>query len=107
MKNGQLRKLPLVLVGFNAIVSIVAFGLAIIDPVRSGLLPIVVFGMDFPASLAILQLTSFWDSSHRVRVSLCIDGMIFTVFGAIWFYFLGLMILKFLTWLTRKKVTIH
>jgi hypothetical protein len=88
------KTLPVILAGANVAVSVTTFAAAIASPERSGLMPIITFAMDFPASILLVQTHDLLYPHLPVRTSLCIDGLIFTVGGALWFYMIGWIVSK-------------
>ena len=97
------RKLPLFLVAINVTVSVLCFVAAISSPEKRGLAPIIVFGMDVPVSFLLIQAHSFLWARVGLRTAMALDGAIFTVGGALWFYALGLVISKAIEKISRKS----
>jgi len=65
-------------------------------------MPLIVFGMDMPFSFLFVQSHSFLYPHLALRTAMLIDGAIFTVGGAMWFYALGLAILKLMAKLRSR-----
>ena len=86
-----MKHLPFLLGGVHAFLVASVFGSAICNPMRAGLLPIVVFVVDLPISLLIEWLGS---SMHESR--LLFEAILYLVVGSLWFYFLGYLLLKLL-----------
>src|SRR5580698_4237129 len=97
------KRLPLFLAAINIIVSVLCFAAAISSPEKRGLAPIIVFGMDVPVSFLLVQSHPFLWANFELHTAMVIDGAIFTVGGAAWFYALGLVISKAIEKMMRKR----
>ena len=84
-----MRELPLILAIANASFTIVIFALAIHNPEKSGLLPILVFFCDFPASLCAEWLRDLLHDGFGITGRLTIDGAVYAIIGFLWFYLIG------------------
>jgi hypothetical protein len=87
-------KLPIIFAISHAILTVVVFGVAIFSPVRSGLMPILIFGLDFPISILIIKVHDLIGFDFGVRGVLLVDASLFLVFGTVWFYLIGLILSK-------------
>ena len=84
-----MKALPVTLAGIHAAACIVVFGLAISDPVRSGLLPVTLYFADYPASLLMepIRRALHFDLSTEGR--LLLDGIVYVILGSGWYYLMG------------------
>jgi hypothetical protein len=85
-----LHSLPFIFGGAHAIVSISVFGFAITDPVRMGLLPLVMYFVDYPCSLLMESLRR---GLHGNAIdNLVVDGLVYSIVGSVWFFMIGFLI---------------
>ena len=89
-----LSKMPALLAAINAVVSIACATYAIVFPHSSRFMFLIVFEMDFPASILVAEVVRFLPAGLNPRTLAFLFGLLFTVAGAIWFYFLGWISLK-------------
>jgi hypothetical protein len=87
-------RLPLAFASMHAALTILVFAIAIICPIRSGLLPIIMFGLDFPVSILIIKVHDLIGFDWGVRGVLLIDALLFLSIGTAWFYLIGLAVSK-------------
>jgi hypothetical protein len=80
------RKLPMSLAMMHALVALCVFSIALVSPVRSGLLPIIVFVVDIPASFLIIQIHELTGYGYAVLI----DAVAFLVLGSAWWYGIGM-----------------
>ncbi len=98
-----MRKLPFVFAGIHATLTVAVFTVAILSPVRSGLLPIIMFALDMPISFLMIQISEMFYDHWGVRGTLFVDGLTFLVVGTLWFYLIGLLLSKILMWITERQ----
>jgi hypothetical protein len=83
----DMKKLPAIFACIHFLFAGLIFGLAIANPQRSGLMPILIFAIDLPWSF-VLQ----WLGSIPPHASLAIDAAQYLTLGSAWWYFLGSLI---------------
>jgi len=88
------RFLPLALGLGNAVLTAIVFFFAVSDPQRSGMLPLVIYTLDFPASLIAEPARSALRDLFTTTVTreLEMDGGVYLVVGFLWFYGIGMVI---------------
>jgi len=91
-----MKSLPIAMAGVHAAACIVVFGLAIRDPERSGLLPVLLYFSDYPASVLMETVRRALHFDLRPEGRLLVDGVVYVTFGSGWYYLLG--------WLLRAGV---
>jgi hypothetical protein len=85
-----LKSLPFIFGGAHAILSIGIFGLAITDPERKGLLPLVMYFVDYPCSILIESLCrSLRRSTGDIFL---VGGVVYGIVGSLWFFLIGFLI---------------
>ena len=80
--------LPLLLALLHALFSTAVYSIAFFDP-RSGLLPILVFLLDYPFSYAIEWAIDITEGLLPGPRGFLIDGVAYTLLGSLWFFALG------------------
>lgn len=85
-----LRILPLALAILHASFVVLIFGLAMSNPGRLGLLPILVFYVDYPSSIAAESLRRYLHST--LADQLLVDAVVYGAVGSIWFFLIGLLV---------------
>ena len=89
------HKLAWGLVVVHALWCVLIFGLAVNDPERSGLMPVLVYLTDYPASVLAKGLGRALRYRFLDVNFLLIYSGIFLTVGSVWFYCVG----RFLEWL--------
>lgn len=85
-----LKVLPFVLAGLHAVIAVGVFSMAISNPARSGLLPLVLYYIDYPCSILMESLRR---SLQGTAVnSLVVDGLVYGIIGTLWFFLIGLLL---------------
>jgi hypothetical protein len=87
-----LRWLPIVLASLHAVVTLLIFIRAIRAPERSGLLPVVMFYVDYPISIGLGRLSNVLPDDSPVEQRLTFDAITFLVLGSAWYYLLGILV---------------
>ena len=88
------RFLPLALGLGNAVLTAIVFFFAVSDPQRSGMLPLVIYTLDFPASLIAEPVRSALGDLFTMTVTrqLEMDGSVYLVVGFLWLYGIGMVV---------------
>jgi hypothetical protein len=94
-----LRVLPGGLAGIHATFAAVVFAVAIANPQKSGLLPLLVFFADIPASFFLEVLRKLFP----VR-TLAVDATVYILLGSAWWYVLGMLIRRGVLAFRRRSV---
>lgn len=89
-----MKALPITLAGIHALACVVIFGAAIGDPERSGLLPLILYFSDYPASLAMELIRGALHGSMDIEGQFAVDGLVYLTFGSAWFYLIGSLLHK-------------
>jgi hypothetical protein len=85
-----LKVLPFILAGMHAVIAAGVFGMAISNPARSGLFPLVLYYIDYPCSILMESLRR---SLHGTAGnSLVVDGLVYGIVGTLWFFLIGLLL---------------
>ena len=85
-----LESLPFIFGGTHAILSIWIFGLASTDPERKGLLPLIMYFVDYPCSILMESLCR---SLSRSTVDIfLVGGLVYGIVGSLWFSLIGFLI---------------
>jgi hypothetical protein len=83
-----MKWLAFLLTGGHAFLCITVFGLALSDPGRRGMLPILVYVADYPASL-VCEAVRRALHGHVPLPRLAVDGLTYLAIGSLWYYVLG------------------
>jgi hypothetical protein len=85
-----LKSLPFIFGGTHAILSIWIFGLASTDPERKGLLPLIMYFLDYPCSIL---MESLCHSLRRSTVDIfLVGGLVYGIVGSLWFSLIGFVV---------------
>jgi hypothetical protein len=82
-----MRRLPIILATTHILLCELIFGSAIANPQRSGLLPLIALGFDWPASLVFNRLSDALIGFPLNK--LLWDAAFYLVLGTIWYYWIG------------------
>ena len=85
-----MKRLPLFLACGNAIISTICFAAAILNPLRAGLLPLIVFFLDYPASLVIQRIGD--TIATHIEARMLAYYFVYLLLGALWYYVGGIVI---------------
>ncbi len=84
-----MKKLPWILALLNVVFTFVVFMYAIMNPEKNGLLPILVYFVDVPASFGAERLRDLLHDHFSLVTRLTIDCLIYMLVGFVWFYLIG------------------
>jgi hypothetical protein len=90
-----MKRLPYVAAALHAVFATIVFGSAIYNPMRGGLLPLLVFSADWPASLLVEHVADLLQEAFHAP--LLTDYFLYLVFGSAWFFILGVFFRFLLT----------
>ena len=97
-----MKTLPWILALVNVVFTLVVFMYAIISPEKNGLLPILVYFLDLPASLGAEWLRDLLHDHFGLVTKLTIDCLVYTVVGFVWFYLIGTVLRMIIVRLVSK-----
>jgi len=100
-----MKYLPCALAGVHAALTVLLFGGAILSPERSGLLPVILYWVDYPCSIVMNWLRNLLHPDWSVESNLFIDGTVFFIIGSLWFYLMGSLVRSALPKLMGWKKT--
>src|SRR4051812_481369 len=89
MLNRYLRGLPWFLATVHTLLTIVIFWVAITNMERAGLLPIIMFFADLPASLLIEEIFHLIGAVTNSGSNYLLAGATYLVLGTAWWYGIG------------------
>jgi hypothetical protein len=101
MRIATRRWFPSVIAIVHLLLAVLVFALAMRNPERSGLLPILIFTIDAPFSILISYVAGTFGISPETgyNASLWSDMAFFAVLGTVWWYAIGYAIIAGLDWL--------
>src|SRR6266567_754217 len=79
-----MKKLPWILALLNVVFTFVVFMYAIMNPEKNGLLPILVYFVDVPASFGAERLRDLLHDHFSLVTRLTIDCLIYMLVGFVW-----------------------
>jgi hypothetical protein len=86
------KSLPLMLGSLHAIFAATVFGLAIRSPERGGLLPLLVYYVDYPLSIVLDGIRHILHRTGSLQYNLFADAFTFVILGSLWFYCIGILL---------------
>lgn len=86
-----LKLIPWILAGLHALLTIVVFLVGNLSS-RAGLLPIIVYAVDYPCSALFIEplrhaIPHEWGSTKVI-----LDATLYLLLGSVWFYSIGVLI---------------
>jgi hypothetical protein len=86
-----LRRLPWILAVINFFCTSVVFGVAIYQPEKSGLLPILIYFFDMPMSIILESFSEWLRFKFNPSYPLVVDYILYLVTGFAWFFLIGVI----------------
>ena len=87
-----MKRLPFIFAAVHAALTLWIFGEAIASPERSGLLPLIMYCLDYPCSIFMNWVRHLLHPDWGVRSNLAVDLTVFLIIGSFWFYAIGLVV---------------